>query len=335
MERSKDEDAIIVVVVVISKAEDEDEEEKMSAKKMRTNDKDELTLLMARHDEQEEMTKSWHIDSATSDHMTGEEHLFVEMEQSKGNVTFGDESKAPVKEKVKILIRTKDERHQYISNVYNVPNLKSNILSVRKLLEKNYDIHFEDCSATLRTQEGKLIAKVSITKNQMFILNIQHDEAKCLDSCVDDHSWLWHIRYGHLNLGDLKLLSSKEMAKGSSFSKEVTSRAKDPLQLIHTDLCSPITSPSHVFEEAMKSKKWRQAMKKEIKSIKKNDTWEMTTLSKGQKAIRVKCVYKAKKTSKTKWRCTRQDLWQKVENSPNVCEVGNRLSKKIRSTMIK
>nr|GFB26700.1 truncated copia-type polyprotein [Tanacetum cinerariifolium] len=35
-------------------------------------------------------------DSAASNHMTGEEDLFAEMEKSKGNVTFGDESKAPV-----------------------------------------------------------------------------------------------------------------------------------------------------------------------------------------------------------------------------------------------
>ncbi|GKD19054.1 retrovirus-related pol polyprotein from transposon TNT 1-94, partial [Tanacetum coccineum] len=31
----------------------------------------------------------------------------------------------------------------------------------------------------------------------------------------------------------------------SSFLKEVTSRAKEPLQLIHTNLCGPITPPSH------------------------------------------------------------------------------------------
>ncbi|GJV20712.1 retrovirus-related pol polyprotein from transposon TNT 1-94 [Tanacetum coccineum] len=201
-----------------------------------------------------------------SNHMTGEEDLFVEMEQSKGNVTFGDESKAPVKGKGKILIRAKDGSHQYISDVYNVPNLKSNILSVGQLLEKNYDIHFKDRSATIRNQEGKLIAKVPMTKNRMFILNIQHDEAKCLKSCLEDHSWLWHMRYGHLNFGDLKFLSSKGMVKGldqidhpnqvcegcllgkharSLFPKEATSRAKEPLQLIHTDLCGPITPPSH------------------------------------------------------------------------------------------
>ncbi|GJV20715.1 retrovirus-related pol polyprotein from transposon TNT 1-94 [Tanacetum coccineum] len=48
----------------------------------------------------------------------------------------------------------------------------------------------------------------------------------------------------------------------------------------------------------MKSKKWRQAMEEEIKSIEKNDTWELTTLPKGQKAIGVKWVYKAKKNAK-------------------------------------
>ncbi|PWA98023.1 hypothetical protein CTI12_AA024020 [Artemisia annua] len=152
-------------------------------------DKDKLTLLMSRHDKQEERIEPWHIDSAASNHMMGEEDLFVEMETSKGNVTFGDESKAPVK--------------------------------------------------------GK---------------------AKCLKSCLKDHSWLWHMRYGHLNFGDLKLLSSKGMVKGldqidhpnqvcegcllgkharSSFPKEATSRAKEPLQLIHMDLCGPITPPSH------------------------------------------------------------------------------------------
>nr|GEV21340.1 hypothetical protein [Tanacetum cinerariifolium] len=41
-------------------------------------------------------------------------------------------------------------------------------------------------------------------------------------------------------------------------------------------------------------------MDEEIKSIEKNDTWELTTLLKGQKAIRVKWVYKATKDTKGK-----------------------------------
>nr|GFA38713.1 retrovirus-related Pol polyprotein from transposon TNT 1-94 [Tanacetum cinerariifolium] len=76
---------------------------------MEVQDKDELTLLMARHDEQKERIKPWHIDSAASNHMTGEEDLFVEMEQSKGNVTFGDESKASKEKRAFYMERSKDE----------------------------------------------------------------------------------------------------------------------------------------------------------------------------------------------------------------------------------
>ncbi|GJU11489.1 hypothetical protein Tco_1133885 [Tanacetum coccineum] len=71
-------------------------------------DEDELTLLMARHDEQEERIEPWHIDSAMSNHMTGKEDLFLEMEKSKGDVTFGDESKALVLLTLADTIRTLD-----------------------------------------------------------------------------------------------------------------------------------------------------------------------------------------------------------------------------------
>ena len=39
-------------------------------------------------------------------------------------------------------------------------------------------------------------------------------------------------------------------------------------------------------------------MNEEIKAIKKNDTWELTTLPHGKKAIGVKWVYKMKKKAK-------------------------------------
>ena len=48
----------------------------------------------------------------------------------------------------------------------------------------------------------------------------------------------------------------------------------------------------------MESTKWKQAIDEEIKSIEKNNTWELTTLPRGQKAIGVKWVYKAKKNAK-------------------------------------
>lgn len=49
-----------------------------------------------------------------------------------------------------------------------------------------------------------------------------------------------------------------------------------------------------LFEEAVTQSIWREAMKSEIHSIEKNQTWELTTLPEGFKAIGVKWVYKTK-----------------------------------------
>ena len=42
-----------------------------------------------------------------------------------------------------------------------------------------------------------------------------------------------------------------------------------------------------VYEEAVKEKKWREAMDREIKSVEKNKTWELTNLPKGHKTMGV------------------------------------------------
>ncbi|XP_025015733.2 uncharacterized protein LOC112536986 [Ricinus communis] len=48
------------------------------------------------------------------------------------------------------------------------------------------------------------------------------------------------------------------------------------------------------YNEAVKEKKWREAMAKEIDSIEKTGTWRLTTLPKGVKAIGVKWIFKTK-----------------------------------------
>lgn len=54
------------------------------------------------------------------------------------------------------------------------------------------------------------------------------------------------------------------------------------------------------FQEAFEKKTWKTSIDKEIKVIKKKDTWELASLSKGHTEIGVKWVYKAKKNSKGK-----------------------------------
>ncbi|RDX99340.1 hypothetical protein CR513_17617, partial [Mucuna pruriens] len=48
----------------------------------------------------------------------------------------------------------------------------------------------------------------------MFMLSIKTNEAKCLKASIKDEAWCWHMRFGHLNFGELKVLGDKKMVKG-------------------------------------------------------------------------------------------------------------------------
>lgn len=72
-----------------------------------------------------------------------------------GNVSFRDDPKVPLNERGKILICLKDGRHQFISNVYYVSNMKS----------KGYDIQIKDYSLFIR--DVKVITNVKISKKNI------------------------------------------------------------------------------------------------------------------------------------------------------------------------
>ena len=84
----------------------------------------------------------------------------------------------------------KNKNHQIIFNVYYAPKMKKNILSLGQLKEKGYDIHMRNHSISIGDQRSNLIAKVEMSNNIMFLLNIQNDVVKCLKAYLKDTSWL-------------------------------------------------------------------------------------------------------------------------------------------------
>jgi len=108
------------------------------------------TMLLACGGNEGSQENTWYLDIGVSNHMCGKRSTFMDLHESvSDNVSFGDNSKTHVKGKGKILIRVKDGRHEFISNVYYVPNMKNNILSLGQLLEKGYDIHMKDSSLSM------------------------------------------------------------------------------------------------------------------------------------------------------------------------------------------
>ena len=58
-------------------------------------------------------------------------------------------------------------------------------------MEKGYQIKMKDHTLTLLDTHGAIITKVTMTKNRMFLLNIE--------TC------LWHMRLEHVNFDSLKM----------------------------------------------------------------------------------------------------------------------------------
>ena len=88
-----------------------------------------------------------------------------------------------------------------IQDVYYIPDLKTNILSMGQLTEKGYSIFLKDRLLHLKDKQGRLVARVEIGRNQMYKLNLESIREKCLRVDVEDKESLWHLRFGHLHHG--------------------------------------------------------------------------------------------------------------------------------------
>ena len=71
------------------------------------------------------------------------------------HVCFGDESKVEIKGKGTILFELKNGGHKILPNVYYIPKMKNNILSIGQLMENDCQIVMEDCYLWLRDKESE------------------------------------------------------------------------------------------------------------------------------------------------------------------------------------
>ncbi|XP_020272099.1 uncharacterized protein LOC109847272 [Asparagus officinalis] len=106
---------------------------------------DTSTVLLTYQEYESKNQDIWYLDSGASNHMCGIKKFFTELNKTmQGDVTFGDQSNIPVKGKGKIMTQTKTGENMYISDVYYVPALRNNILSLGQLLKRGYDMHLKD-----------------------------------------------------------------------------------------------------------------------------------------------------------------------------------------------
>jgi hypothetical protein len=123
-------------------------------------------------------------------------------------------------------------------------------------------VKIKDRVMRIWNRHRRLLVKVTRGTNRLYVLNVQVAQPLCLAARRDDEAWQWHERFGHLHFEALKWLSAKGMVRGLAsfdhveqfcgvcvltkqrrppFPQQSSFRAKEQLELMHWDLCGPVT----------------------------------------------------------------------------------------------
>ena len=115
------------------------------------------------------------LDSGCSNHMTGYRHFFEELDEThKLKVKIGDNKFIQVEMKGTVAIATNKSGMRYHYNVYYIPELLKNILSIGQLMKSEYSVVLFDenfCTIKERTT-NQSTAEVKMATNKLFLFEI-------------------------------------------------------------------------------------------------------------------------------------------------------------------
>ncbi|KNA25384.1 hypothetical protein SOVF_006690, partial [Spinacia oleracea] len=214
----------------------------------------------------QEPNNTWYLDNGASNHMSGDISFFYEIDESiTGKVRFGDDSRINIEGKGSIRFICDNGKRKELHNVYFIPNLKSNILSLGQATEAGCEVRMIDNNLKLYDRFGKLLVRSKRSRNRLYKVILEVESIKCLQLTSTRESSTWHAQLGHVNMDTMKLMISKELVIGipnikierqvctscllgkqtrHQFPQATAYRATQALELIHGDLCGPITPPT-------------------------------------------------------------------------------------------
>lgn len=207
----------------------------------------------------------WYLDSGASAHMCGMRDCFDSVSEipvrdirTAGKETVKAIGTGTITLSVEINGKLKTLK---LLDVLYAPGLRGNLLSVSVIANKGFRIEFNTNGASVLNEKGLIILE-ALKRDKMYIVKvIQPYEARIANTLKAD---IWHRRYGHLNYKDLKLLRDRDAVIGLDLPEnfdpkhckqcdnakvhclpfpQSSSRAKDVLELIHSDICGPLPGP--------------------------------------------------------------------------------------------
>nr|GEV07016.1 initiator tRNA phosphoribosyl transferase [Tanacetum cinerariifolium] len=111
----------------------------------------------------------WYFDNGASNHMTGNYSYFSELNKNiTGRVRFRDGSCVSIKGKGSILFQGKNGEQTLLKDVYYIPALRSNVISLGQATISGYDISIRGDLLTMRDNWGSLLIKVPRSANRLY-----------------------------------------------------------------------------------------------------------------------------------------------------------------------
>jgi hypothetical protein len=157
----------------------------------------------------------WVLDTRASNHMIGMRYALTQLDEVvTGTVRFGDGSCVEIQGLGSIVMEGYHQEHKVLTNVYYIPKLKSNIISLGQLEEGGCEVRLKNGYLKVFDCEGKLVINVPRTGNRLYTLKLNVVPPVCLHMNMTNEAWIWHARYGHLNFRALRDLGRKQMVQG-------------------------------------------------------------------------------------------------------------------------
>ena len=221
--------------------------------------------------------KPWLLDSGCSRHMTPTKTDFKRYLEFRVpiDVKLADKTTIPGYGIGDVMIKLFDGNEFVpvtIKNVLFVPQLQERLLSITDMTERGCSVTFEGKVCTLKLK-GKTFLFGQRYGKLWRMNNCENEEcffAAASEFCNNSVSLeLWHQRYGHLSYGNLNILNTNNMVEGLSgidsksppcdekcegcimgkhnrapFPKKSSRVTTKPLELVHTDVCGPMSVDS-------------------------------------------------------------------------------------------
>ncbi|GKB55114.1 uncharacterized mitochondrial protein-like protein [Tanacetum coccineum] len=111
----------------------------------------------------------WYFDNGTSKHMTSNYSYFSELNENiTRRVRFENGSCVSINGKGSILLQGKNEEQKLLKDVYYIPAIRSNVISLGQATISGYDISIRGDFLTMRDSWGSLLIKVTRSANRLY-----------------------------------------------------------------------------------------------------------------------------------------------------------------------